>query len=401
MKKTVVLLTLAICLVSPSFAQLRMNGWGRAVWVPVFVGQDGEPRTVVQSSYGDAPDLEFMFSASSPNIGVDVGVMVTDGLFNQAANAKVWWKPNNYLKLHIGMGRVPTLRGQVAGSTGGYAYARGRLAQLTAFNGVNEPIVQIGDGDGIFSRINLMNWGAIAEITPAPGLIVLGAVAPNMTQAGLLAEDVYKGLHVAVGYEIKDVGLVRAGYIGGGKNGQEAGNAGANWDFSWDKHLEAAFALKSIPNLLLDFGVKYSLEEKPGNLSQPGFALLNPLYVALGAVYKGVPKLELGFAIDGHFLGTAEKVLSWTELVTSAPQIAFNIYPSYDLGIFTLGADITYGMQFGDVKGKNDKKMFGFGSYAQKQYGHGNIRGGVYANAPMDEGEKWGFSVPVWITYSF
>jgi hypothetical protein len=67
--------------------------------------------------------------------------------------------------------------------------------------------------------------------------------------------------------------------------------------------------------------------------------------------------------------------------------------------------DFTFGMQFGDEAGLNDKKMLGFGVYAHKQYGNGNIRGGVYANAPMNdnaiEQEKGGVSVPIWITYSF
>jgi hypothetical protein len=45
--------------------------------------------------------------------------------------------------------------------------------------------------------------------------------------------------------------------------------------------------------------------------------------------------------------------------------------------------------------------MLGFGLYGQKQYGHGNIRLSVYANAPMNEGQKWGMSIPIWITYSF
>jgi hypothetical protein len=122
-------------------------------------------------------------------------------------------------------------------------------------------------------------------------------------------------------------------------------------------------------------------------------------------MYTGIENFRLGFAADGHFAGTAERNPEVPTSFTSAPQIAFNLYPQYNLGPCFVGMDITFGMQFGDEAGLNDKKMFGFGAYVHKQYGNGNIRGGVYANAPMNdnviEQEKWGVSVPIWITYSF
>jgi len=414
MKKILSIVILAVCLASPAFSQLRMNGWGRAVWVPVFYDYKvDEWRSTVQASYGEQPDLEFMFSAASTNIGVDVGMIVNASTINQIGNAKIWWMPGPDFKLHIGLGRVSALRGKVESSTGGYSYARGRITQLTEPNGKNEPIVSISDGDGIFSRFNLSKMGAIMEITPTilPGLFVGAAFAPEYRpNSGLNVEDVYQGLHVAVGYEIPKIGHIRLGYIGGGStdpNGK-TGNAGQNWDFSWDRRLEAAFALTAVPGLLLDMGFKWSRERHPGILDQPGFSLENPWYVALGAVYSGIDNLKIGFAIDGHFGGTAVMGEPCTDCevcrgnqVTSAPQIAFNFYPSYNIGFCDVGADFTYGVQFGDEKGVNDKQMLGFGVYAQKPYGHGNIRVSVYANAPMNEGQQWGMSIPIWLTYSF
>ncbi|MDR0387367.1 MAG: hypothetical protein LBH57_04955 [Treponema sp.] len=401
MKRIWLCMIMGFCAALPSFAQLRMNGWGRAVWLPVYIDQSGETKTIVQSSYGDLPDLEFTFSASSENIGADIGVIVGQGTFNQIGNAKIWWKPNRYFKLHIGLGRVATLRGKVESSTGAYSYARGRITGLTLPTGKNEPIVLIDDGDGIFSRFNLSKMGAIMEITPLPGLFIGAAVAPNsLVNNGLLAKDVYRGLHVAAGYEINNIGHIRMGYIGGGRNGSPAGNAGENWDFSWDQRIEAAFALTAVENLLIDFGLKYSLEDHPGTLDQPGFSLENPLYAAVGVMFTGIPNLRLGFAVDGHFAGTAEAGKDGAA-ITSAPQIAFNIYPTYDLGIFAIGGDLTYGIQFGDMEGVNDKQNLGFGLHIQKQYGHGNVRGGIALNPPLENGEKWGFAVPLWITYSF
>jgi hypothetical protein len=63
--------------------------------------------------------------------------------------------------------------------------------------------------------------------------------------------------------------------------------------------------------------------------------------------------------------------------------------------------DFTYGIQLGDEEGINNKQMLGFGIHAHKPFNHGNVRIGIYANAPMNEGQNWGFSVPVWLTYSF
>jgi len=410
MKRTVSVLILAMCMAVPAFSQLRMNGWGRAVWIPLYLDQEGDLRSTVQSSYGDEPDIEFLFSASSTNIGIDVGVIVQAQQFNQIGNAKVWWRPNEFFKLHIGLGRVTTLRGKVEGSTGAYSYARGRVTGATVPSGKDEPILMVNDGDGIFSRFNLSKMGAILEITPFEGLFLGAALAPEFTlNSGLLAKDVYMGIHAAIGYEFKDIGHLRLGFIGGGSETDpqgKVGNAAQNWDFSYDRRVEAAFALTLVPNLLADIGFKYSLEKHPGILDQPGFSLENPLYIALGVMYTGIDDLKLGFAADGHFAGTAKAAdnvphPNGTPHVSSAPQIAFNIFPTYNIGYCDIGADFTYGIQLGKEKGENDKQMLGFGAHAQKQYGRGNIRIGVYANAPMNEGQKWGMSIPVWITYSF
>jgi len=408
MKKVVTVFVLMVCLAAPAFSQLRMNGWGRVVWVPAFLAQDGDVKSTMQSPWGDRPDLEFMFSASSTNIGVDLGVMVAPNEFYQIGNAKVWWRPDENFKLHLGSGRVPTLRGKVMASTGAYVYAWGRLSGFFPNGGKNAPVMMIGDGDGIFSRFNLTDQGAILEFTPKflpalEGLYIGAAVAPQWTKdGGILAKTVYQGVHAVIGYEIADIGHIRVGYVGGNEDNGETANASKNWDFSYDRRIEAAFALTAVPGLLIDLGAKYSLHEHPGILAQPGFSLENPLYVALGVVFSGIEKLSLGFAIDGHFLGTATLKSSYeNNPVVSAPQIALNFYPTYSFDLCDVGADLSYGMQFGSEKGINDKKMAGFGVHAQKTYGHGNFRLGVYANVPMNPNEKWGFSIPTWITYSF
>ena len=404
MKKLIIALSIIFIWLTPVYPQVRIGGWGRIVWQPLFIGQDGEPRSVLQAPWGEEPGFEFMMNAATANIGVDVGILVEKGLvekgqFNQIANAKVWWSPNRYFKLHLGSGRVSPLRGKFYSSTGGYAYARGRHTGLTTQAADNEPVVKIDDGDGIFSRFNVSRMGAIAEITPIPGLFIGTAVMPEWKgNQGNLAEDVYKGIHAAAGYEIRGVGHARVGYVGGGAGDGTVANPSRNNDFSLDRRLEAAMSLNSLPGgFFADMGLKYSLEKRPGTITErTGFCLENPLYAAMGITYAGVPNLSIGLALDGHFAGTAD---------ISAPQIAFNIYPTYNLGFMEVGGDFTFGAQFGDRLGVNDKKMLGFGVYGQKSYGNGNFRAGIYANAPMNKeankDERWGLAIPVWITYSF
>jgi hypothetical protein len=230
-----------------------------------------------------------------------------------------------------------------------------------------------------------------------PGLYIGAAVMPEFkSNRGNLAEDVYRGVHAAIGYEFKGIGLARVGYIGGGAGSDgTVANPSRNSDFSLDKRIEAAFALYAAPNILADIGIKYSLEKRPGTLERTGFSLENPLYAAMGLEYTGIPDLFIGFCIDGHFGGTAD---------ISAPQIAFNVFPVYSVGILggiQLGADFAFGVQLGDQEGVNNKKNMGFGVYGQKSYGGSSFRAGIYANAPMNDGEKWGMSIPLWITYSF
>jgi hypothetical protein len=134
---------LLFCFALPVFAQVSVNGWGRVVWMPLFIDQDGEPRSVIQAPWGEEPDFEFYLRGVTPSkkIGVDVDFFATKGTaelgnIQQIANLKAWWSPNQYFKLHMGAGRVPALRGKVYGSTGTYAYARGRHTGFTSQGGI-------------------------------------------------------------------------------------------------------------------------------------------------------------------------------------------------------------------------------------------------------------------------
>ncbi|MCL2881236.1 MAG: hypothetical protein FWF29_13415, partial [Treponema sp.] len=215
MRKIAFVLTVLLAATAPAFSQVRLASWGRLVWLPYFIDQGDKPRSLIEAPWGDEPDMEFMITAANANFGIDVGLLIEKGSLergnvSQIANMKAWWSPNRYFKLHIGSGRVSPMRGQIYGSTGMYAYARGQLTGLTARSGDNEPIVKIDDGDGIFSRINLGRLGAIAELTPLPGLYIAAAVMPEYNgDKGNFAQDVYKGVQAVAGYTFGGIGLAR------------------------------------------------------------------------------------------------------------------------------------------------------------------------------------------------
>jgi len=413
MKRLLCIFVLICVFAVPVFSQVAISGWGRIVWLPVLMGQevddDGNQliRTVVQAPWADDAGFDFLLRGVVPGgqIGANVDLLIYRGnddlgVVAQAANMNAWWAPNRSFKLHLGNTRVHTLRGRVGSSSGTYSYARGRSTGHSAMNTaiLNDPAVMIEGGDGIFSRFNMQRHGALMEVTAIPNMYIGAAVQPEFWFGrGYTAKEVYKGIHFAAGYDIRDVGMVRAAFIGGGfGNDQRYANAAWNYDFSYDKRLEAALALTNISGILMDMGLKYSLEENPGNLDRPGFMLDNPLYLAFALNYTKIANTFIGFAIDGHFLGKAER---------SAPQVAFTVFPHYELNILgglRVGGDFTFGMQFGDIESINDRKTLGFGIYGQKTYSGGNsFRAGVYASAPMNDDEKWGLTVPIWITYSF
>ena len=376
---------------APVFSQMTLGGWGRMVFVPVFIDVDGDVRSVVHAPWSEEGAMEFSISGVSINIGLDFNMVVMRDRVDQIGLAHVWWRPNPFLRMSIGMGRAAQLRGMEA-TSGSLPYSRGRLTRHT---NMTDPFVRIDDGDGIFSRFNLERMGALFEITPMPGLFIGLAFAPDFNNdRGSLFVDTMQGVHAAVGYNLPGIGLFRVGYIGPGQGAAgNIANAGNNPDFSLDQRIEAAFRLNMMPNFAIDVGFKWSLEQNPGTLSVAGFSLQNPLYAAFVVRYTGVRDLTITLAAEGHFLGNAD---------TSAPQIAFNLFPMYNLRAnLYVGADISFGMQLGDQAGVNDRQVLGFGGFIHRSYSNGNVRAGVFANAPMNDGQQWGMSVPIWITYFF
>jgi hypothetical protein len=230
--------------------------------------------------------------------------------------------------------------------------------------------------------------------------------------------DAFRFMQVGFGYEIADIGHIRAQWLGGwfgGKIGDEDVGKAMNVDkyiiapsLGKTARIEAAFALTAVQNLLIDLGGKFWLpiSDTDGNTKAT-----NGVEVALGAKYR-MDAFQIIAHIDSK-LGAYSRV-DKDDKSADGISLAVNLLPSYDLDAFTLGGSL--GMTVATVgKGYDGEKpdgdagkptmRFGFGGYAQKGLGSGNVRAGLaYTTASMNGGGAQGsgtFSIPVILEYAF
>ncbi|GHV72134.1 hypothetical protein AGMMS49928_27960 [Spirochaetia bacterium] len=224
MKKIlVVLLILATAggLFAQEEASVKVGVGGHAVFVPFqLVDPDAtasQGLAGVGVTWGGQPSLGINIeSTGSETAGfkgelkIDNGNSVTIGDF-----AYIWAKPVSQIKLSLGKFNEDVLRGKIGDG--------GDLNQFT---------LPSGGEDDIFKRFqpsvagNNKAVGFLLGATPVEGLFI-GAMVKDLAGAGVGgaggltgivlndAYDVYESIQVAAGYEIADVGLVRAQYVGG------------------------------------------------------------------------------------------------------------------------------------------------------------------------------------------
>ena len=487
MKKFVIFTLIIAMAAGAAFAQtangISVNAWGRGVFAPLMVktapleggetkikskemvnmGGDGkwyfdeDTGLAVQNPIPDWQEVEVErvlpdYATNYAGAGVTWGgtkvrtdfrvngnadfigfvINLTEDGVDAGDNAFIWAKPfsNDVLKLSVGKFDVDDLRGKVNTDTGFEDFA----------------VPAKMDEDAIFNRFRAGN-GFMLSSQPVDGLFLGLRVNGDLFKgwggdgSGTLLLDAYRFLQVGFGYDIADVGQIRAQWLGGWFGtidpktlGDDMGKekygvsyfsypdwydpATAGWTMNLDNEnivwnqarIEAAFALTAVQNLLVDLGLKFWLPIEVKERLQ----FSKGIDVNVGAKFRADAFQIVGQV--GANLGGYYRAYDGKEFSKQANGIGLNVnlIPSYDLDAFTIGADI--GMQMKGVskdgKGealkddfKDDPMALGFGGFVSKGLGSGSVKAGLaFKTAPTTNGKANGsgvFTIPVILEYAF
>jgi hypothetical protein len=284
-------------------AEINFIAWGRGVVTPLAwtTDEDGTHSSVSAATFtsGDRPNIGFTANGIAPSgqIGFRIDLAYGNGEAGIGDNAKVWVKPFEIFTLTSGFFKEEELRGKIGASE--------FAAWILPNSGKNE--------DNIFQRFDAFA-GAHFKLEPLKwldtrwnGLTIQGAFGSNAPGAPgnnvrailnlfnnednntlpykydesdehyngdrkMSALDVFKAIQIAASYDIPDIGLFRAQFIGNNRNvyrwtSEEAGFpsretrlvTGMNTNRDADI-IEAAFCFSRIEGLVLDAGTKIPMK---------------------------------------------------------------------------------------------------------------------------------------------
>jgi hypothetical protein len=226
--------------------------------------------------------------------------------------------------------------------------------------------------------------------------------------------DAYRFLQAGVGYDIADIGLIRAQFIGGWFgtiNEDKLKDQGVKWNIEPSPgdtaRIEAAFALTAIQNLTLDLGFKFWLPLTFEDVSKSS----NGLEVGLGAQFRA-DAFQIIAQIHSKFASYSRSIAPGVDdKSANGLGLEVNLIPTYDLDAATLGASI--GLKIGgkakngdgDAVDNSNTMQVGFGAFVQKGLGSGSVKAGLaYTLAETTGGKANGsgvFSIPIILEYAF
>jgi hypothetical protein len=451
---------------------ISVNGWGRAAFAPIIhkgeykvppaisSGSDttveGETYAGTGTNWGDPVALELDITGATSHVGFGLGLTTEGGIGANATGANVWAKPfgSDLLTLSIGKGVDDTLRGKVGEVNDGWEYF-----VLPLLGGEKDDIFtrfKYG-GTSDFSGFSLpagftasqLTYGALLTSAPLEGLYIGARVnAPNMWTAPLKAEDVYRYIQIGAGYEIANVGLVRAQFFGGwttddGSRLQDevdsilAGGGTPNpanlTEFVADAddaaRIEAAFALTALEGITIDIGTKIWLPVKRDiDIKAAGVSVYTDkhefakgIQLSVGAIIAPEGAFSLAARVDSTFGGSDK---TDADNYDNDPFILnAHLVPAFDLGFAKVGLDV--GMQLTSATSgkrggteykaddtKDDSFDFGIGAFIHKGFANGYIKTGLALTLDgqndglndKNEARKYiqpTFSIPVVIEYWF
>ena len=441
MKKRIALSVVLSVLAVTAFAEISVSGQFDAILVPlqILMQKDppaGQEEITVGAGLGRdgsaaTPRARIGVVASDPDekIGLNFKVQFnmhpdsgSTGSFRVAFDdfAEVWVKPIDWLRIDVGRFVNDTLRGKI-GDDNWQHYT-----------------LRMSDPDAIFSRFRGPAWdgtdggGFLVSLTPVEGLFI-GLGVPGMVSfrgsgtgfgSGRANETIeklgyaYQRIQAGIGYNIKDIGLIRAQFVG------SKPRVGLKEDGSFDisggtivaPKIEAAFAFTMIEGLVLDLGGKIPIafsewhepvgiwDEEPD--PRKGVTYQAPIQISLGAGFTA-GDLDIKARVDTKLAGYVEPDNGLkTDL---SPVVNFHLWPSYNLGFATLGVDV--GLEIigkakvdGEEIDKTDGVRVGFGAWLKKSIGSCSVKGGLAYRVGTEvygQNEHGAFTIPFVFETSF
>jgi hypothetical protein len=406
-------------------------------------GQGARARLDVRASHDDVIGMRVRIQARTDGIGIE------DYL-------QAWWKPLPWLRFDAGRFLDDSLRGKINDLD-----ERG-----------NANTVRMYDGDAIFTRFKTHRTNGQAGFmisSTLPDNLFIGAMiydlspftasSSSVTAASIFDAhpdyvpdnmNAYLRIQAAVGYTIKNIGLLRAQYIGAkpsvditrvtdeflDDNEQIFSSYAFNTFSITAPRIEAAFAFTGVPGLVIDIGGKFPLPFKdwdkgPDNIFEKedealldsiykfykkGFVWQAPYQASLGLRFtpNGLENLEIAGRADAKFLGYMK---GHTEEIYFAPEINAHLWPSWNSSVCRIIFDIGFeyiGASYNKNKelvGKdspvalNGGYRIGTGFSVQKKFTNNSlVKGGVAYKFPGTVNgvkEKAVITVPLYLEYMF
>ena len=437
MKKLILLLVIFVLITTAAFSQaIYMNGWGinawgRGVFVPVWYESGdqifGEARANTESIFytgtgvswdpNNQPRVDFRVSAASDYVGffIHINSEFLAGTGNGDNGAQLWVKPfgNDLIRLLVANHFIDdSLRGKVSTDTGFENFVLGQ--SMMKFTEGREPLNQdvifnrFAGGRGSVSAANHANTSTHIS-NPLANVFFLSSRPIDGLFLGLMLQGEYpstelkeswRQVHAGIGYEIEDVGFVRAQYIGGFMG--EEKRASDIFKITEPSKIEAAFAYTGAEDFLIDFGVKFWMpittfgRTPEGDLNKDVFRkAFRGLDVALGGTYRNE---DFSIAAIAQVLN----IMAYTGARAHTPasdkgadgmHIVFNMIPSYGFEFGTIGLSLIAQTRLADTdtEGKTNEQSawtrFGAGVFYQKGLASGSIKTGItVAPAPIKTG---------------
>ncbi len=328
--KTAVVALAMLLVASVAFADVSIGAWGRMDFYPAAsAGKDIV--TKLGPGWGGNGRVGFNIHGTSDNLGFQTFITTdphaSPGYGDQT---KIYLKFNDMFLLQYGIVEVDNLRGKIGGMN----------------------VIGTSEEDDIFTRFK-PNSGAVLSVTPVDGLFIGLAVTTGDNFYGPeLAEKTYKGIQAGAGYEIDDIGLIRAQYIGSKDDGDNG-------------KIQAAFQLTAVDSLNLDLGGTIGLNEKDAHSVNLGLTFGLDIVSLL---------FRADFSIGDDF-----------EIPNLVLQAAFPV------------SSFTLGLEVGAYKLLNDFSMQ-FAPYLRMSYGNGYFRAAFHGTL---DGDDFAWAIPLRLEYWF